>query len=275
MNAYEGTNNREPYASKAQDSHARVDATPSYSQWHGYNDETLDVPEWMPSQFKGRTYGRSRTSDRLAVSEYSLGETVANSISNGIAAALAIASLVILVVIAVMHGAGVRLLSALCCGIPLFLAFLMSTLYHAIPVERARRVFEVLDCSFVYLAIAGVVTPYCLVAIPDIGGILICSIEWAIALAGAIVEAVWYARPRWLPIAISAVMCLVCVPLFVMLYGVLNPVGWWLAFAGALCFAGRLAFALFSHVPYLSFVSHVLALAGFTLVFFSIALFVL
>jgi len=234
------------------------------------------VPEWMPSQFKGaKAYDRSRTSSRLSVESYSVGEVVANAISTGVGAALAIAGIAILVVIAVLHGGGLRLLGALTFSIPLFLAFLMSTLYHAIPAEGAKRVFEVLDCIFVLAAIAGVLTPYCLIAAGDSIGPVICGIEWIIAVAGIVVELVWFSRPRWLPIAISGAMVLVAVPLFPALFAVMPSVGWWLGVAGALCFVARLVLALLNKVPYLSFVSHVMAVAGCVLLFFSVALFVL
>ena len=41
----------------------------------------------------------------------------------------------------------------------------MSTLYHAIAVDRAKRVFKVLDHSCIYLFIAGSATPFCLISL--------------------------------------------------------------------------------------------------------------
>ena len=68
---------------------------------------------------------------------YTLGEEIANSVSHGVGALLAIAALVLLIVTAVSHGGGVRLAAALIMGISLIIEYLFSTLYHAIAPERA------------------------------------------------------------------------------------------------------------------------------------------
>ena len=39
------------------------------------------------------------------------------------------------------------------------LLYLASTIYHALPLNRAKRLFNVLDHSAIYLLIAGTYTP--------------------------------------------------------------------------------------------------------------------
>ncbi len=104
-----------------------------------------------------------------SVRDYTLGEEIANSITHGIGAALAIAALVLLIVRSVSDGGGMLLLAALVYGISLLVEYLMSTLYHAIAVPAAKRVFKVLDHSGIYLLIAGTYTPYCLVTLEPVG----------------------------------------------------------------------------------------------------------
>ena len=166
---------------------------------------------WTPSQFKPRTLSEARehrnepantsaNADRARrnVREYTLGEEIANSVTHGIGALLAIAAIPILVVIAVRAGGGVKLAAALVYTITMLVEYLMSTLYHAIAVDRAKRVFKVLDHSGIYLFIAGTYTPFCLVTLGSDGGIYLAAFVWIVALAGIACEAFWVFRPRWI-----------------------------------------------------------------------------
>lgn len=74
----------------------------------------------------------SARSKKKPVREYTVGEEIANSISHGIGAALAVAAIPICVVIAVSHGGGVALAAALIYTISMLLEYLASTLYHAL-----------------------------------------------------------------------------------------------------------------------------------------------
>lgn len=231
------------------------------------------VPVWTPSQLKGAA---KRRADRTASIEYvSLGETIANAVSNGVGAALAIAALVILVVVAVMHGGGVRLLVALAFAVPMLLAFLMSTLYHAIPAETAKVVFSVLGHSFVLLYIAGAFTPYCMLVLADSGGPLLCGVEWLLAFVGIMIEALWVGRPRWIQIGLCLVMGLAAIFVAPALAAALPPAGFGLLVAAAVCFVAGLVFYVFRSVPYLLFVSHLTVLAGSVCLFLSVVLFVI
>ena len=232
------------------------------------------MPVWMPSQFKGAA-ARARGGRGSELENRSLGETIANAVSNGVGAALAIAGLVILIVTAALHGGGLHVLVALAFAVPMLLAFLMSTLYHAIPADTPKRVFRVLGHSFVLLYIAGAYTPYCVLLLADSGGLVLCGIEWAVAFAGVLIELLWTGRPRWLQIGICVAMGVAGLPLVPALAAVIAPAGMNLLIAAAVCFVAGLIFYVFRKVPYLWFVSHVLVLAGSVCLFLSVVLFVI
>jgi len=235
--------------------------------------ESPYTPRWMPSQFKG---ARAKLRRGPALEDYSLGETIANSVSNGVGAALAVAALVILVVTAVMHGGGVRLLAALAFGVPMLLAFLMSTLYHALPGETPKRVFKVLGHDFVFLYIAGAFTPYCVLSLEGSAtAMVVLGVVWLAAFAGILVESVWFSRPRWLPIAWCVAMCAAGFVVAPELQAVLMGAGWWLLVAAVICFAVGLVLYVFRRVPYLWFVSHLVVLGGSVCLFLSVVLFVI
>lgn len=209
-----------------------------------------------------------------SVREYSLGEEIANAITHGIGAALAIAALVILIVKSVGDGAGVLLFVSLVYGISLLLEYIMSTLYHAIAHKGAKRVFKVLDHSCIYLLIAGTYTPYCFVTLADAGGMWLGVFVWAVAIAGVACEAFWTFRPRWISAVIYVVLGWSVVAFIPQLFATLDPVGFWLLAAGGVSYTVGAVFYVLKKIPYMHSVFHVFVLAGSILQFFSVLLFV-
>lgn len=239
----------------------------------------------MPAQFKDesdlhpsvrrlRERRRARSRDDYAGRDFTLGEIIANSVSQGVAAALSIAALVILLVRAFDDGA-VHIFAAVVFSVPMVVAFTMSALYHALQAESAKRVFKVLDNSSTYLLIAGAFAPYCLITLAEYGGLFLFIGEWALAFAGVIIEAVWATRPRWIHGVIYAIMCAAFMSFAPVLFAALPAPGFWLLFASMVSLAASLVFRLFSRVPYLRFVFHLVAIAGIVCLFMSVVLFVI
>jgi hemolysin III len=123
------------------------------------------------------------------------GEEIANSILHGIGILLAIAGLVLLTLRASGRlGGTVSGPGEIACYV-IFTAtmismFLASTLYHAIQHEGAKRVFQILDHSAVYLLIAGTYTPFSLLGLRGVWGWSYFGLEWALALTGIVLYAV-------------------------------------------------------------------------------------
>jgi hemolysin III len=73
--------------------------------------------------------------------------------------------------------------------------FLASTLYHALQHEGAKRVFQILDHSAVYLLIAGTYTPFSILGLGGAWGWVYFGIEWALAITGVVLYSA-----NWKPI---------------------------------------------------------------------------
>lgn len=209
------------------------------------------------------------------VKEYTVGEEVANSITHGVGAGLSIAALVLLIVKSVMDGGGILLMSGLFFGIALLIEYMMSTLYHAIAVDAAKRVFKVLDHSGIYLLIAGTYTPYCLVTLMPYGGFWLFFVIWGLALVGIAFEAFWTFRPRWVSAVVYIVMGWCIIAYIPTLYAVLEPAGFWLLLAGGLSYTLGAVFYILKKVKFMHSVFHVFVVAGSVLQFLSVYLFVL
>lgn len=98
---------------------------------------------------------------------YTTGEEIANAITHGIGAVLAVAGAVLLIVFSSLSGDIYKIISFTIFGITLVLLYLGSTLYHSIPNKKAKRVLRIIDHSSIYLLIAGTYTPYVLVCLRD------------------------------------------------------------------------------------------------------------
>lgn len=213
--------------------------------------------------------------DPQMVREYSLGEEVANSITHGIGALLAIAAIPICVVTAVGSGGGMSLLAALVYSIVMLLEYLMSTLYHALAVPRAKRVFKVLDHSFIYLFIAASYTPFCLITLADVGGLWLGLFVWIVAVVGVAAEAFWVFRPRWVSAVLYLALGWAVVAFMPQLFALLPVPGFWLLLAGGLCYTVGCIFYVLKKVRYMHSIFHLWILAGSVCQFLSIVLYVL
>jgi hemolysin III len=83
------------------------------------------------------------------VDEHRLGDIIANSVTHGVGAALAIAGAVVLVVNAA-GGTAWQIASCSVFGCTLVLVYVCSTLYHSLVRTHARRVLRITDHSAIF-----------------------------------------------------------------------------------------------------------------------------
>lgn len=250
--------------------------------------EPRPAPGWTPSQFKPNDYAGMRalrdevshtsasaTNKERNVREYTLGEEIANSVTHGIGILLAIAAIPILVVRAVDDGGGIYLFAALVYTLTMLLEYTMSTLYHAIAQDRAKRIFKILDHSCIYLFIAGSYTPFCLISLAPYGGGWLCAFVWAVALAGVACEAFWVFRPRWISAALYLLLGWCVVWFLPSLMTAIPAPGLWLLVGGGVSYSIGCIFYVLKKIPYMHSIFHLWVLAGSVLQFLAIALYVM
>jgi len=122
------------------------------------------------------------------------GEELFNTISHGAGALLAIIGLVFMLLTVTDGGDSWQIVSATIYGITLILLYLASTLYHALPPGKAKRVFRRFDHIGIYLLIAGSYTIIALTELRDSVGWHLFGIEWGIAAFGITFKAVFGPR---------------------------------------------------------------------------------
>jgi hemolysin III len=119
------------------------------------------------------------------VTEYKLGDIIANSVTHGVGAVLALAGAIVLV-IAAAGGTAWQVVSCSVFGGTLVLVYVCSTLYHSLVRTRARHVFRIIDHSAIYLLIAGTYTPFALVSLHGRLGWFLFAIVWGLAVLGIV-----------------------------------------------------------------------------------------
>lgn len=122
--------------------------------------------------------------------KYTTGEEVFNSVTHGVGALLAIAGCVILIVRAVLFADAITVVSAAIYGASLIMLYTMSTLYHAIQPEGAKKVFRIFDHGTIYLLIAGTYTPFTLSCLRGALGWTLFGIIWGCAILGIVLTSV-------------------------------------------------------------------------------------
>ena len=213
---------------------------------------------------------------RISIPKYTLGEELMNSITHGVGACLGIAALVLCIVKSCSPLNGYKLASSIVFGVTTTLLYLMSCLYHALKVNRAKRVFRVIDHCTIFLLIAGTYTPYTLITLHGLTGWILFGIVWGVGILGIVLNAV--SLRRFAKLSVACYIALGWVVLFAskQLVSSLAPGGLWLLLSGGIAYTvGAVLYGIGSKKRYFHSIFHFFCLIGTALHFFSIYLFVL
>ena len=198
------------------------------------------------------------------------GEEIANAVSHGLGFLAALAAAPFLVAEALRHGG-----AGLVAGYAVFAAtaallYFSSTLYHSMPRNRAKGVFQVLDHSAIFLLIAGTYTPFTLGALRGAWGWTLLGLVWGIAAAGLVLTAVGGTRFPKTSLALYLAMgWLVVIAIKPLIERVPLPGLLWLV-AGGLAYTAGVAFYTAKRLRFTHFVWHLFVLAGTVCHFFAV-----
>lgn len=121
--------------------------------------------------------------------EQSRGEEIANSISHGIGLAAALSATPWLFLHAARLGDTGYIVGTSLFAATMVLLYLASTLYHALPVGKAKRVFRTIEHSTIFLLIAGTYSPFTLGVLRGAWGWTLLGLVWGLAIAGVALKA--------------------------------------------------------------------------------------
>lgn len=200
-----------------------------------------------------------------------VGEEIANSVSHGVGFLLAVAALPLLLKACAAQRAQPLDYVAVCLfAVTMMLLYLVSAVYHALPMGRIKAVFNRFDHAAIYLFIAGSYTPFALGALRGGLGWTLFGIVWGLATLGAfaklanrlshpLVSTGLYIAMGWLAVFAAG-------PLLAHI----APQGLTLLLAGGVAYTlGAVVFLFDSRVRYAHFVWHLFVIAGSACHFFA------
>lgn len=198
------------------------------------------------------------------------GEEIANSVSHGLALLAALAGAPVLLYTTSPLGAA-NIVGAALFAATMVLLYLASTLYHALPAGRAKRLFCKLDHGAIYLFIAGSYTPFALGALGGPWGWTLFGLVWGLAALGITLKAYDRLSHPWLSTGLYLAMgWLVLIAVVPLVERVATP-GLLLLVAGGLAYTvGVVFFVLDSRLRYAQAVWHGFVAAGTGLHFFAV-----
>ena len=188
----------------------------------------------------------------------------------------AIAALVLCVVKAASGGDVWAIVSGAVYGATLIILYLMSTLYHSLKVNKAKRVFRVIDHCSIFLLIAGTYTPFTLVSLRDTVGWPLFGVVWAAAVAGITLNAVSLKKFAIVSVVCYLAMGWAVVFAFKDLQAALPPNAISLLIWGGVAYTvGAILYGVGARKKYFHSVFHFFCLIGSALHFLSIYLYVM
>jgi hemolysin III len=201
---------------------------------------------------------KSRKEERLQTT----GEEIANSISHGVGALLAIAATPILIVSAVRHDTAFAIAGAAVFGATLINLYMASTLYHALTHEKAKRIFNVLDHAAIYLLIAGTYTPFTLGVLHGPWGWTLFGLVWGIAVVGVLLKTVGRMWTGNLSTLLYVAMGWLVIIAIKPLWDLMSAPGLFWLLGGGLLYTLGVAFFVWDRIRFGHFVWHLFVVAG-------------
>lgn len=221
---------------------------------------------------------RTKLKDRL-LPDYTRREEVFNMVSHIVAGAFGVVALVMCVVSSALKGDPWAVVGSAIYGGSLILLYTMSSVYHGLVPEGAKKVMQVLDHCTIYFLIGGTYTPIVLCAIRRVSPAwcwTLFGIVWGLAVIGTVFAAIdhkkyskfsmaCYIGMGWC-VLIAAKVTLQAIPLWGL---------FWLLMGGVAYTVGAVIYVIGKKRRYMHSVFHIFCLLGSVFQFFCIFFYVI
>ncbi len=207
---------------------------------------------------------------------YSVGEEIFNSVSHGVSALGAIVGCSVMVTMAACFGNLRAVVTSLVFGLSLIVMYTMSTLYHAFPFEKVKRIFRIFDHSSIPLLIAGSYTPFCIILLDgNTKGIVVACVVWLCAILSIVLNVVNLDRFEKLNLALYVFMGWAALFALKDIVLALPQNGFILLAAGGISYTVGIIFYKMAKIPYMHSVWHLFVTLGSLLHFLCVVIYVL
>jgi hemolysin III len=189
-------------------------------------------------------------------------EEIANTVTHGIGAILAIAAAAGLIIAAAISGEPWRIVTLSIFSATLIAVYLTSTLYHAANRPGLKHVLRRLDHAAIFLLIAGSYTPFMLVTLGGGWGWSLFSVVWALAGIGIFLKLAKFGRHHRIEMGIKLISGWLIVIAIVPVFAVMSGPGLFWLIAGGLAYTVGIVFFLSERLNFNHAIWHVFVLLG-------------
>ena len=201
---------------------------------------------------------------------YTLGEEIFNAVTHGVGALLSLGGTAVLIVFSVIYSDAWSVVGSSIYGGSLIMLYIMSTLYHAITNEKAKRFFRIMDHTNIFFLIAGTYTPITISILRGVYGWILFGVVWAAAILGIVFNSIdlkKYSKPSVVCyIAMGWVVIFAIKPLL----EIMNPFCFMLIVAGGVLYTLGVVFYAIKKVKYFHSVWHIFTVLGSACHYFGI-----
>ncbi len=207
---------------------------------------------------------------------YTVGEEIFNSVSHGVSALAAIVGCTVMVTLSACFGDIKAVVSSLIFGLALVVMYTMSTLYHAFPFEKVKKLFRIFDHSSIPILIAGSYTPFCIIALQgSTKGIAVITIVWRCALTAIAMNVINLDRFEKATLIIYVIMGWTAVTVLKDIIASLPLPAFILLLTGGISYTVGLIFYKMTKIRYMHSVWHLFVTLGSVLHFLCVVVYVL
>ena len=204
---------------------------------------------------------------------YTLGEEIFSSVAHGVGCLLSVAGLVVLVFFSALRSDAWSVVSSAIYGASLVVLYCMSTLYHAITNEKAKKFFRIMDHNTIFFLIAGTYTPITLDVLRrdnNVLGWVLFGIVWGAAVLGICFNSIdleKYSKPSVVCyIAMGWVIIFAIKPLL----SAMDAFSLWFLVLGGVFYTVGVIFYAIKKIKYFHSVWHIFTVAGSVFQYFAI-----
>jgi hemolysin III len=154
-------------------------------------------------------------------------------------------------------------------GIGLILLYTSSTLYHAVRLQKSKKIFQIADHSAIYIKLPAPIL-FSLITLKDNYGWIILIIIWTLAVAGVIFKFFFTDRLNIISTIIYLAMGWLCVVVLKLLFEVLPLNGFIFLAVGGISYTVGVIFFLWEKLLYSHPIWHLFVLGGSIFHYFTI-----
>ncbi|MBR3705266.1 MAG: hemolysin III family protein [Oscillospiraceae bacterium] len=205
------------------------------------------------------------------VRQQTRGEEVANAVSHGVGALLALVGATVLILRGALSGSSITAASLAAYGVTLVLLYTASAVYHAVRGKKLKAVLRIMDHCSIYLLILGTYIPMSLLVIGGRMGWLLFLTNTALAAIGITLTAIDLKRFDKVSLVLYALMGWLVVVALRTVLAALTPLAAALLVGGGVAYTVGILFYR-SQRSYMHFVWHLFVLSGSILQYLCIAI---